>query len=206
MLERTRFFSQSLLFLIVGLFFALSAFGQAANAPNVSDDSTVTIVRQSLHHDVSLPLRDLIKAAPAPDTAKREADPARRIPLPPGLNTEGQPDTVHQRTAALAPTSLQPTAGLNLEGLGNASLGFTVTSAPPDTNGAVGLTQYVQWVNTSFAVFNKSNDALIAGPTAGNTLWSGFGGGCQTNNDGDPIVVYDKKSKRRGLSQTSCRT
>ena len=36
--------------------------------------------------------------------------------------------------------------------------------APPDTNGAVGATQYVQWVNTDFAIFNKSNGALIAGP------------------------------------------
>lgn len=27
-------------------------------------------------------------------------------------------------------------------------------------------------------------------------LWSGFGGGCQTNNDGDPVVVYDPIADR----------
>src|ERR1700682_553937 len=209
MLQRTRSFSRTdLLLLVVALLFVLPALGQRANAPNVSDDSAVTIIRQSVHHDVSLPLRDLIKTARVPNAQHqpREAEPARLIPLPSGLNTEDQTDTVHQRTAALAPASLAPTAGLGFEGLGNNSLGFVINSAPPDTNGAVGLTQYVQWVNTSFAVFNKSNGALIAGPTAGNTLWTGFGGGCQANNDGDPIVVYDKLAQRWVFSQFSVTT
>jgi len=96
---------------------------------------------------------------------------------------------VIQTVTVPAPT---PPVSQSFEGLGNGQYGFSVTGAPPDTNGTVGATQYVQWVNTSFAIFNKSNGALMAGPTAGNTLWSGFGGGCQTNNDGDPIVVYDK--------------
>ncbi len=81
-----------------------------------------------------------------------------------------------------------------------------MNSAPPDTNGAVGLTQYVQWVNSSFAIFNKSTGALISGPTPGNTLWSGFGGGCQTNNDGDPIVLYDKQANRWVFAQFSVST
>ncbi len=134
MLLRTRSLSRtSLLLSIVALLFALPVAGQVANAPNTND--AVTIVRQSIHNDVSLPLRDLIKAAPVPDAATlqqpKEAEPARLIPLPPGLNTPDQTDTVHQRTAALAPASLAPTAGLSFEGLGNASLGFTVNSAPP---------------------------------------------------------------------------
>jgi hypothetical protein len=101
---------------------------------------------------------------------------------------------------------LAPTLNLGFDGLGNASLGFSVTSAPPDTNGAVGLNQYVQWVNTSFAVFNKTTGALMAGPTAGNQLWAGFGGGCQTNNDGDPIVLYDKAANRWVFAQFSVST
>src|SRR4029077_15612273 len=73
-------------------------------------------------------------------------------------------------------------------------------------NGAVGATQYVQWVNESFAVFNKTTGALVHGPVAGNTLWSGLGGGCQTNNDGDPIVQYDKAANRWILTQFSVST
>ena len=99
-----------------------------------------------------------------------------------------------------------PAVGTSFEGLGAGQYGFTVTSAPPDTNGAVGATQYVQWVNSSFAIFNKTTGALVAGPTAGNTLWSGFGGGCQTNNDGDPVVLYDKLAHRWVFSQFSVST
>ncbi len=92
-------------------------------------------------------------------------------------------------------TFASPTAGINFDGVGNGVYGYTVNSAPPDTNGAVGPNHYVQWVNTSFAVFNKSG-GLVWGPFNGNTLWSGFGGGCQANNDGDPIVQYDKIADR----------
>jgi hypothetical protein len=126
----------------------------------------------------------------------------RRIPLPPGLEA-AQQDPVIQVGTVPPPT---PPVTLGFEGLGNGQYGFSVTGAPPDTEGTVGATQYVQWVNTSFAVFNKSTGTLIAGPTAGNTLWSGFGGGCQTNNDGDPIVLYDKLAQRWVFSQFSVST
>src|SRR5581483_4944896 len=108
------------------------------------------------------------------------------------------------RQTSVAP--LTPIVSQSFEGLGNGQYGFSVTGAPPDTNGAVGNTQYVQWVNTSFAIFNKTTGALISGPSAGNTIWSGFGGGCQTNNDGDPVVLYDKLANRWVFSQFSVST
>ena len=159
--------------------------------------STMT-VRHEVHHDVSLPLREMIKSAPKLAASKHEAEPVRRIPLPPGLAPLAE-DPVLQRT--VGPNT--PTVGISFEGLGNAQYTFFPDAAPPDTNGAVGATQYVQWVNESFAVFNKSTGALVAGPTAGNTLWSGFGGGCQSNNDGDPIAIYDKIANRWVMSQFS---
>ena len=73
--------------------------------------------------------------------------------------------------------------------------------APPDTNGAVGATQYVQWVNTSFAVFNKTTGASVLGPSGITTLWSGFGGVCQTNGFGDPVMLYDKMANRWLISE-----
>jgi Bacterial Ig-like domain (group 3)/Divergent InlB B-repeat domain len=161
-------------------------------------------VRGQEHHDVSPPLGDLIQNAPKQAVAVREAEPARHIPLPPGLTMLPE-DPVRQKTAASIAT-FAPMVSLGFEGLGNGQYGFQVTGAPPDTNGAVGTTQYVQWVNTSFAIFNKSTGALISGPTAGNTLWSGFGGGCESNNDGDPIVLYDKLANRWVFSQFSVST
>src|SRR5947209_7876778 len=76
-----------------------------------------------------------------------------------------------------------------------------LNAAPPDTNAAVGATQIVQWVNTSFAVFDKTTGTAQIGPVAGNTLWSGFGGPCETSNDGDIIAQYDKAAGRWVLAQ-----
>src|SRR4030081_3359901 len=161
-----------------------------------------TPVSPNVPHDVSLPLSEMIRHAPPPSLTRRPVEPMRRIPLPPGLD-QLQEDPVLQTVTVPPPT---PPVGTSFEGLGAGQYGFSVTGAPPDTNGTVGATQYVQWVNTSFAIFNKSNGALISGPTAGTTIWSGFGGGCQTNNDGDPIVVYDKLAQRWVFSQFSVTT
>src|SRR5580765_2760716 len=130
---------------------------------SLSAQSGPTTIRRDVHHDVSPPLRDLIKNAPPPSLERREVEPMRLIPLPPGL-VQLEEDPVRQRTIS----PLTPIVSQSFEGLGQGQYGFTVTGAPPDTNGAVGATQYVQWVNTSFAIFNKSTGALIAGPTAGN--------------------------------------
>jgi len=173
---------------------APSAFAQASSGP--------TTIRRDVHHDVSQPLSEMIKNAPPPSLERREVEPMKLIPLPPGLS-QNQEDPVRQTTTVPPPT---PPVLQSFEGLGNGEYGFTITGAPPDTEGTVGATQYVQWVNTSFAIFNKTNGALIAGPTAGNTLWSGFGGGCQSNNDGDPIVLYDKLAQRWIFSQFSVST
>ncbi len=96
-----------------------------------------------------------------------------------------------------------PTLGLSFDGLGVGFPGFTVNSLTANPSGAAGLTQYVQWVNGSFAVFNKSTGAVVLGSVAGKTIWKGFGGGCETNNDGDPYVTYDKIANRWVFSRVS---
>jgi hypothetical protein len=63
------------------------------------------------------------------------------------------------------------------------------------------MTQYVQWVNTVFEVRDKATGNLVYGPADGSTLWQGFGGPCETRNDGDPIVIYDKAAQRWLFSQ-----
>ena len=82
--------------------------------------------------------------------------------------------------------------------------------APPDTTGDVGPNHYVQWVNLRYAIYTLTRDAnnsitafnLVPGfPKNGNTVWSGFGGRCQSDNDGDPIVQYDQLADRWILTQ-----
>jgi len=147
-------------------------------------------VSAAVHHDVSPPLRD-IKPLPALFLAEHEKP--RPIPVP-----HGDALAAERGDGALqAPSNVlvQATIGSNFDGLGIGSP-YTPDAAPPDTNGAVSGTQYVQWVNEAFAVFDKSSGAIVYGPAAGNTLWSGFGGPCQSFNDGDPIVQYDKLANR----------
>ena len=94
---------------------------------------------------------------------------------------------------------------MNFDGIGNGVAGFTVHSAPPDTNMAVGPNHLVQMVNSAFAVYSKSG-SLLNGPAAINTLWQNFGGLCQADDDGDPVVRYDALADRYVISQFAVRT
>src|SRR5438445_10289335 len=154
-------------------------------------------VSAAVHHDVSPPLWSLPPKAPR---LQRNEKPVHPLPLGPA--GELQPDPVLQSTPSFA---VSTTAGLNFAGVGDGDYGFTPNAAPPDTNGAVGATQYVQWVNESFAVFSKSTGSLIKGPVAGNQLFQALGSThpCAANNDGDPIAQYDKQAGRWVLTQFS---
>jgi hypothetical protein len=69
------------------------------------------------------------------------------------------------------------------------------TGVQPDTEGDVGLRNYVQWVNTSFAVYSKDGRRLL-GPMPGNVLWQDLPSPCATSNAGDPMVLYDEAAGR----------
>ena len=55
------------------------------------------------------------------------------------------------------------------------------------------------------ALFEHSvaTGALTDGPFAGNSFWTGFGGPCENNNDGDPVVLYDDHANQWFFSQFS---
>ena len=72
--------------------------------------------------------------------------------------------------------------------------------APPDPTIDVGPDHVVQMVNILFAIYDKQGELLL-GPLRNNVLWAGFGGPCQNDNDGDPIVLYDHLADRWILSQ-----
>ena len=87
-----------------------------------------------------------------------------------------------------------PSTSHNFEGI--SAIGYI----PPDTSGEAGLNHFVQVVNRHFAVFDKTG-VLLYGPVIMNTLWTGFGGLCESTNQGDPIVVYDQLANRWIISQ-----
>ncbi|HET9110649.1 MAG TPA: hypothetical protein VFN78_07485 [Ktedonobacterales bacterium] len=185
---------------LVGVVSLTPSAAQAAGGP-IHHGATVT---KDSHHDLSVPLRD-VAGTPSPVTAPHQADAPIRMPA----LRHGAANRLSAPVQG-ATTLAAPTASNNFDGVGNGFSGpngtFTVSAAPPDTNGTVGPQDYVQTVNTDFAVFNKDPNRGVVGsvrygPVTINTLWNGFGGLCQTDNDGDPTVAYDQIANRWVISQ-----
>src|SRR5437016_2946576 len=144
---------------------------------------------QVMKFDVSPPLRDMI---PLPWKECTKPENEEQGPIPLGPVGPVIPDKVVQRE--LGKIGI-PNPIITFDG--NVNL---CGCSPPDPNGAVGPSHVVTMSNLHFQIFNKSGVSLF-GPAANNTLWSGFGGGCQTRNDGDPVVLYDQLADRWLLSQ-----
>jgi subtilase family serine protease len=157
--------------------------------------SAVPTLRPADRHDRSPQLRHIAHGKPPLGEEAKEREPRwRRVSRhPSGL----QPDPIVQSAPAVP---AMPTPANSVEGISNVN-----GVLPPDTNGDVGPNHFVQWVNLSFAVYNKGTattpPTLLYGPAPANTLWSGFGGPCETRNDGDPIVRYDHLADRWVMSQ-----
>ena len=176
---------------------SLTATSQPAGAGSGAPAGPVPTVRDDVRHDTSPPLRTL---RGKPSTESYQDRGARGVPATTG---PGGSDPVRQASAPRS-SGAAATVGVNRDGVGQAFSGpqgtFAVGGAPPDPNLAVGKNQVVQMVNTSFAVFDKTGNVQY-GPVTNNTLFSGFGGLCETTNRGDPIVRYDGFADRWVMSQ-----
>ena len=185
---------------LTGLSIALcTVFGLAtSNQASAENAASAVEVTPAVKHDT---LRSLRGTMPRPEDFSKSPRIHPVHPLPP-LAPGNQSDGAVQHTIT---GTFAPALGAGFDGVGQGFSGpqgtFEVNSAPPDTNGAVGATQYVQIVNTGFAVFDKASKAVTYGPVPSNTLWSGFGGPCENDNDGDAVVVYDKAANRWVVSQ-----
>jgi len=140
--------------------------------PLVSQDRAPKMQQfPEVKHASTIPLRDIKVVPPQttdPEPEENASARTRETQVPVARNTAS---SLSIQSAMMAPLSVTP--GLNFEGVDSDH-----TRATPDTNGAVGATQYVQWVNVSFKVFDKTNGNLLLGPIYGTTLWTGFGGPC----------------------------
>jgi hypothetical protein len=158
------------------------------------------------HHDTTKrPLREMFERGERPEKARggRDFEPGKPEPVgntnPSGIDPlaeggVGAPSTFGEPKASTNGTPIDPS--------------FRV--APPDTTGDVGPNHYVQWVNLRYSIYTLTRDGsnnitgfnLVAGfPKNGNVVWQGFGGRCESDNDGDPIVQYDQLANRWILTQ-----
>ena len=181
-LGRSRFLWPALAIAVIG--------GQALSGlPALAVSPSAPIVIQPLKTDTSPALRTM-HASPVEPSGKGNQS---HRPLHPG-----QPGT----RVPTATKSIQTTVGAatmpspsTFEGVNNVD-----NVLPPDTNGDIGPNDYVQWVNLHFEIFDRTGASLM-GPSAGNTLWSGFGGLCEFTNQGDPVVRYDRMANRWVFTQ-----
>ena len=102
-----------------------------------------------------------------------------RRPVEPAADTAVQ----HQQGAVQMPSPNVSFAGLAFNPWG--------AGWPPDPTGDVGPNHYVQAVNTSIGIFDKTGSALAT--MTFDTLWAAanFSSPCDTDNQGDPTVLYD---------------
>jgi len=170
----------------------------AAPAPssktNASDPGALKpVVITSITNGVSPAVRDLPLALPTTQLADRELPPVHpNQPVP----TNFVDQVVQSAMGVLAVPS--PIANFEGQSANDSGCGCI----PPDPNGAVGPSQYVQMVNSTFSVYAK-NGALLSGPTQINALFQSLPdtARCHIDNNGDPVVLYDQLADRWVLTQ-----
>ena len=159
----------------------------AVDVQKVTDRKPIESKLQKASRSFNGDLRDLPYEKPVEQFMLEHEDPfviRRSIGTPPDAdkNQANSPGLIVPAVAA--PTPLNVFDGLDRFNWGAGS--------PPDTNGDVGPNNYIQTVNTSIGIFNKTTGNRDAAFTF-NTLMSqgSFGNLCDTNNFGDPVVLYD---------------
>lgn len=164
-------------------------------APRVKRPQEIQSVA-SYQNDTSEPLRDM-KPQPMRPKLLREGNPNPKIPH---IHRDSPDPVVQDSITSRTLIQMQiPSPILNFDGI--PFPGVACNCAPPDTDGEVGATQFVQIVNEGFQVFNKNTGASVLGPLGIQTIWTGFGGVCQNNGAGDPIALYDQLANRWLISQ-----
>ena len=201
--SQSAFFKLRLLIAVLLCFGAITLvlFAQPRTPSGQSDNSQPMIQAQYrgvmpvVKFDISPPLRSM-KALPWTECTLREneeeEEPIQLGPIGPVV-----PDKAVQRV--LGKIGI-PSPIVSFDGNSN-----LCGCSPPDPNGAVGPNHVVTMSNLHFQIFNKSGTPLSTA-MANNTLWSGFGGPCQTQNAGDPVIIYDQLADRWLLTQFTAGT
>src|SRR5204863_402043 len=102
-------------------------------------------------------------------------------------------------------TNAAPSIAAQFDGLGAGFEGPQGTAAlrnPSDNSLAVGPNHIVQIVNSRTAIFTKkgkqydTTGRVLYGPVPTNNFFRGFGGACETKNNGDAVARYDQIADR----------
>jgi uncharacterized repeat protein (TIGR01451 family) len=129
-----------------------------------------------------------LRNLPRPKVVDKFERPEYEEPEPHPMELPGGPK------AAVAPPAFVPKAAAPPPVANFAGLDFATWGAghPPDTVGDVGPTYFIQSINSSIGIYRKSDGFQVAAFTFNSFMSQGnFGNLCDTNNFGDPVILYD---------------
>jgi hypothetical protein len=164
------------------------ALNPADNAANSAKAETVALIGPVLEN------RNL-RALPyiAPEKEQEE----RRLMRYPRTQSQGIPDPIRAVKKISQPIAM-PSPIATFDGMNAVESGCDCT--PPDTHGDVGPNHYIQSVNSSIKIFDKSGEALNGNRgTTYNSFFAALGSAtpCGRNqNRGDGFVFYDQIASR----------
>jgi hypothetical protein len=173
---------------------AFLAFGiTAVNAQNEQPGSGFIVAKA---FRVTKPLRDMpgVNETKLQKAEQKESkDRSRRQPQYfEFTGADGMPYGNESTSLQTKPGSI-PAGQLKANFAGQSSGG----SRPFDPSGAAGPNHYVQMINaTTMRVYNKTTGSTIGSAISLGTIWNP-----DTQNNGDPIVMYDKAADRWFLAQ-----
>lgn len=159
-----------------------------------AQDRTHAVVVKAMKWATAPPLSQVAPILPKQSVEDEDRLSLRRPVAPKTTAATAVQETSALPISALAPLTTNP--GVNALGIGVGIIAnYQNQSSVPDTSLAVGETQIVQFVNESFAIFDKSGN-LLSGPSDGDTLWQSLGGPCSGTPHIDEVAEYDKLANR----------
>ena len=176
---------------------------------SINTNDNKTTVHQAVRNDVSQPLArrassnalaiNRYKGAGVP-LAQRLRDDASAISTPPPVPAAGA--AVEQRfqgtRASAALVESFDGLGVGFEG----PQGKANVRNPSDNSLAIGPDHVFQIVNTRVAIYTKKGKRynetgkVLYGPVVTNAVFAGFGGQCESRNNGDAVVRFDQLAGR----------
>lgn len=176
---------------VIGAGVILLGASSVVSAQTSGNGKAVPVVREAVATDF-LPALHTVRPVPPPLAGVRELP--RKV-LPGRIGSIAPDGVVETLVQEGAPAGVSGVVEVGFDGVSNVN-----SVLPPDPTGAIGPNHYVQAVNLSFAIYER-NGTRVYGPANTNTIWQNFGGPCQSTNNGDPIVLYDRAAGRFLISQ-----
>ncbi len=138
-----------------------------------------------------------LRQLPAASVRKRER-PVHANPRQTPIDLPGSTPVQQVAAPALIANAPAPAPTASFLGLDFDNWG---ASHPPDTNGDVGPVYFIETVNASVGIYDKSTGTRVTAFTFDALMSQGnFGNLCDSDNLGDPVVLYDTFEDRWVIS------